>query len=65
MGFGSYDESEQENRQQSSDGEDGSEAVNVHKNDHDGDLSFETEADADELIDRLEDMREEEPDGTG
>lgn len=58
MGFGSYDESEQETHQQSNDEE--GEAVNVHENDHDGDLSFESEAGADELIGRLKDMRSEE-----
>jgi hypothetical protein len=57
MGFGSYDESEQENQQQSTDDED-VEAVNVHEHDHDGEVNFENDATTDELVDRLQDMKE-------
>jgi hypothetical protein len=54
MGFGSYDESEQENQDTEID-EDG--AVNVHENDHDGSVNFDTDADSNELIDQLQSMK--------
>ncbi|MEZ3115142.1 DUF5786 family protein [Halobaculum sp. MBLA0147] len=58
MGFGSYDESEQERQQ--SDGGPGDEAtVNVHENDHDGDVSFETEESTSDLVSKLQDMKDE------
>ena len=41
MGFGSYDESEQKDNDVDADD---SEGVAVHENDHDGSVSFETEA---------------------
>lgn len=56
MGFGSYDESEQ--KDQSVDADD-SEAVNVHENDTDGEVSFETDMSTDELVDQLQDMKDE------
>jgi len=55
MGFGSYDESEQ--KDQSVDTDD-SGAVNVHQNDHDGSVDFDTDADSDELIDQLQSMKD-------
>ena len=55
MGFGSYDESEQGDQDTDID-EDG--AVNVHENDHDGEISFDSEADSDELIDQLQSIKE-------
>src|SRR6056297_3684724 len=55
MGFGSYDESEQGDQDTDID-EDG--AVNVHENDHDGEISFDSEADSDELIDQLQSMKD-------
>lgn len=55
MGFGSYDESEQQ--QQTAD-EDDVEAVNVHENDHDGKLSFESDATTDELVSQLGSMKD-------
>lgn len=54
MGFGSYDESEQKDQNVNADETDG---VNVHENDHDGEMSFDTEASTDELVDRLQDMK--------
>jgi len=57
MGFGSYDESEQENQQSDADYDD-DEAINVHHNDHDGGVSFESEADQDELLDKLQQMKD-------
>lgn len=58
MGFGSYDESEQKQQEVDSDGED--EGVNVHQNDHQGKVSFESEASTDDLVDRLQDMKDDE-----
>jgi len=55
MGFGSYDESEQKDQSVDTDDDKG---VNVHENDHDGEVSFDTEADSDELIDQLQSMKE-------
>jgi len=55
MGFGSYDESEQGDQDTDID-EEG--AVNVHENDHDGEISFDSEADSDELIDQLQSMKD-------
>ncbi|MDG5775662.1 DUF5786 family protein [Haloarculaceae archaeon H-GB2-1] len=56
MGFGSYDESEQKDANASDLGED--EAVNVHENDHHGEVNFEADADQDELLDKLEQMKD-------
>jgi hypothetical protein len=58
MGFGSYDESEQENQQVDEDESDG-EGVTVQQNKHDGEVSFESDQSADDLIDRLQDMKDE------
>jgi hypothetical protein len=55
MGFGSYDESEQE--QPTEDEEDDGEALNVHENEHKGDVSFDTEMSNTELVDQLQDMK--------
>jgi hypothetical protein len=57
MGFGSYDESEQENQQRTTDDED-VEAVNVHEHDHDGEVSYDNNAETDELLDRLQEMKD-------
>lgn len=55
MGFGSYDESEQE-RQSQNDEED-REGVDVDGGD-DGELSFESTATTEELVGKLEEMRD-------
>jgi hypothetical protein len=55
MGFGSYDESEQEN-QEAGEIED-NEGVSVHENTHDGSVSFESDASQEELLDKLDDMK--------
>jgi hypothetical protein len=55
MGFGSYDESEQKNQQTNN--EDDAEGVNVHEDEHDGEVSFESDASTDELVDRLDEMK--------
>ena len=56
MGFGSYDESEQQ--QQTAADDDDVEAVNVHENDHDGKMSFESNASTDELVSQLDAMKD-------
>lgn len=55
MGFGSYDESEQENQAVETDED--SEGVSVRENEHKGDVSFETDESASDLVDRLQDMK--------
>ena len=56
MGFGSYDESEQE--RQDIDAEyDEDEGVPTDESDHDGDVEYEIGASNDELIDRLKDIK--------
>jgi hypothetical protein len=55
MGFGSYDESEQEN--QNLDEDDRKEGVDVDGGEA-GDLSFESSESTDELVGRLEQMRD-------
>ncbi|KAA9398057.1 death domain-associated protein [Haloarcula sp. CBA1130] len=56
MGFGSYDESEQKDNDVDADD---SEGVAVHENDHDGSVSFDTEASTSDLVDKLGDMKDE------
>jgi hypothetical protein len=56
MGFGSYDESEQQN--QEVDAEDDGDGVTVHENEHEGEVTFEANASTDDLIGRLEDMKD-------
>jgi len=56
MGFGSYDESEQEEAGENDlDEED---AVSVHENDHDGEVEFETDLSNEELVDQLDEMKD-------
>jgi hypothetical protein len=55
MGFGSYDESEQENQEYDADIED--DGVSTEESTHDGDVEFEFTASNDELLDRLEDIK--------
>lgn len=62
MGFGSYDESEQE-KQQSESSVDEDDAVNVHEGAHEGEVSYETEASSDELLDQLQDIKDKDTDG--
>ncbi len=58
MGFGSYDESEQQNQEVDvNDDEDG---VSVRESDHDGEVTFEVDASTDDLIDKLQDIQDEE-----
>ena len=60
MGFGSYDESEQENQDYDADLDDDS-GVNTEENSHEGSVDFEIGASNDELIDRLQDIKDDEP----
>ncbi|GGN95972.1 MULTISPECIES: DUF5786 family protein [Haloarcula] len=57
MGFGSYDESEQKDQDVDTDD---SEGVAVHENDHDGEVSFDTEASTSDLVDKLGDIKDSE-----
>lgn len=57
MGFGSYDETEQENQNVDANNAD-NEAVEVHETDHDGEVSFESEASTEALVDRLDEMKD-------
>lgn len=59
MGFGSYDESEQKDQNVDTDD---TEAVNVHQNDNDGEVTFETEKSTDELVDQLQHMKSDDDD---
>jgi hypothetical protein len=57
MGFGSYDESEQDNQEYDADLEDDS-GVSTEQSEHDGDVEFEFTASNDELLDRLEEIKD-------
>lgn len=59
MGFGSYDESEQEN--QNMDNDDDAEGVDVDGGEE-GNLSFESSESTDELVGKLEQMRDDDDD---
>lgn len=59
MGFGSYDESEQQDQSVEADEDDG---VNVHDDDHQGEVSFESDLSTDELVGQLQSMKDEEDD---
>ncbi|GAB7012808.1 DUF5786 family protein [Halolamina salina] len=59
MGFGSYDESEQENQNQ--DTNDQAEGVDIDGGEE-GDLSFESTESTDELVGKLDEMRDDEDD---
>ncbi|MFB6302744.1 MAG: DUF5786 family protein [Haloferacaceae archaeon] len=58
MGFGSYDESEQENQEYDTDLDD-EDGVETSEADHEGAVEFEIGASNDELLDRLQDIKEE------
>ncbi len=60
MGFGSYDESEQQDQNVDASGDDG---VNVHENEFDGTVEFDTEASTDELLGKLSEIKN--ANGTG
>ena len=58
MGFGSYDESEQENQSVDADFDEAA-SVNTNSTGHDGAVEFEFTASNDELLDRLDDIKDE------
>jgi hypothetical protein len=58
MGFGSYDESEQENQDFDTDFED-DEGLDAGETEHKGSVDFEIGASNDELLDRLQSMKDE------
>jgi len=57
MGFGSYDESEQENQEYDTDLED-DDGVSTGENTHDGNVEYEFDASNDELLDRLAEIKD-------
>jgi hypothetical protein len=57
MGFGSYDESEQENQEIDAD-YDEEDAEQTGRNTHDGSVEFDIGASNDELLDRLEEIKQ-------
>lgn len=60
MGFGSYDESEQENQEYDTD-YDAEDAVDTAENDHRGEVSFDfDESSSDELLDQFKRIKEDE-----
>lgn len=56
MGFGSYDESEQQD--QNIEDDDDSEGVTVYENEHDGEVTFEANASTDDLVNRLSEIKD-------
>lgn len=56
MGFGSYDESEQENQEYDTN-LDENDGVTTRENDHKGSMEFENGASNDELLNRLQDIK--------
>lgn len=59
MGFGSYDESEQQDQDSDFDEDEG---VNVHENSHEGKVSFDSDASQDELLDKLQEIKDSDED---
>ncbi|PSQ38887.1 death domain-associated protein [Halobacteriales archaeon SW_5_70_135] len=57
MGFGSYDESERRNQEREED--ESAEGVSLEENEHEGEVSFESDESAEDLIDRLQEIKEE------
>ena len=60
MGFGSYDESEQERQEPNTDFDSGDAELNERDDDHDGSMEFENGASNDELVARLQEIKDEE-----
>lgn len=54
MGFGSYDESEQQSQPTT---DDDVENVRDQEHEHEGELTFESDASADDLLNQLEDIK--------
>ena len=60
MGFGSYDETEQERQAVKTDFDEDDALINERENDHEGSVEFETGASNDELLDRLQEIKDSE-----
>jgi len=58
MGFGSYDESEQENQELDADFDD-DEGVQASTNAHEGSVEYEIDASNDELLNKLQEIKDE------
>ncbi|MFB6304177.1 MAG: DUF5786 family protein [Haloferacaceae archaeon] len=58
MGFGSYDESEQGNHEATDDADE-SEGVNLHEDEHEGEVTFESDASTADLVGRLQEIKDE------
>lgn len=59
MGFGSYDESEQENQNYDTDFED-DDGINAKEHDHKGEVSFDfDDTSSDDLLDQFQEMKDE------
>jgi len=56
MGFGSYDESEQKNQEMETKGDDPT-VVNVHKHEHNGTVSVESDTSTDALLGQLQEIK--------
>ncbi|HET7323717.1 MAG TPA: DUF5786 family protein [Halococcus sp.] len=59
MGFGSYDETDQESQTYDTDFEDDDTDLKTEENAHTGEVNFEFGASNDELLDRLKDIKDE------
>jgi hypothetical protein len=59
MGFGSYDESEQDNQNLDSEDIDPDDGLDTAEHEHDGGVDYEIGASNDELLDRLQDIKDE------
>jgi len=55
MGFGSYDESEQQNGTVNEDDE--AEGISVHDDEREGEMRFESDASTDDLVDQLAEIK--------
>ena len=58
MGFGSYDESEQERQAVDTQFDEDDAAMNERENEHSGSVEFETGASNQELLDRLQQIKD-------
>ena len=63
MGFGSYDESEQREPEYGEEEDDEGGNVDLHQSDHQGSVSFESGASTDDLLERLEDYKDDPDEG--
>ena len=57
MGFGSYDESEQQRQEVDTSDDDGDDTRNLHENDYDGEMTVENGSSTDELLGQLQEIK--------